>query len=78
MTARMFAALGRHLVLEFVPREDSQVQRMLATRADVFDQYSLDALQSAYDPYFTLMECKTVRNSKRALLLFARKGALAS
>ena len=78
MTARMFAALGRHLVLEFVPREDSQVQRMLATRADVFDQYTLDALQAAYDPYFTLMECKTVRDSKRALLLFARKGALAS
>jgi hypothetical protein len=44
----------------------------------VFDHYTVDALLAAYDPYFTLMECKAVRNSKRALLLFARKGSVAS
>ena len=28
------------LVVEFVPKEDSQLQRMLAFRDDVFDRYT--------------------------------------
>ena len=34
--AEWFARLGRHLVIEFVPKSDSQVQRLLASREDVF------------------------------------------
>lgn len=73
LSARLFAALGRHLILEFVPREDSQVQLMLATRRDIFDGYTLDALISAYEPYFTLGARSEIKGSGRTLLLFDRK-----
>jgi ribosomal protein L11 methylase PrmA len=73
MTARLFAALGRHVVLEFVPREDSQVQRMLATRRDIFAGYTLDALLAAYNEHFTLLDRRHIPGSSRTLLLFARK-----
>ena len=33
--AEFFARLGRHLVIEFVPKSDSQVQRMLSSRTDI-------------------------------------------
>jgi ribosomal protein L11 methylase PrmA len=73
MSARLFAELGRHLVLEFVPKEDSQVQRMLATRTDIFESYSLDGLVSAYQQYFKLVERWRIPGSARTILLFARK-----
>jgi hypothetical protein len=73
MTARLFASLGRNLVLEFVPREDSQVQRMLATRKDIFESYTLDRLLEAYKPYFTLGERREIPGSARSLLLFTAK-----
>ena len=34
--ADFFASAGEHLIIEFVPKSDSQVQRLLATREDVF------------------------------------------
>jgi len=74
MSARLFAALGRHLLLEFVPKEDSQVQRMLASRKDIFSDYRLDALQTAYAPYFTCIERRDIPGSMRTLLLFERRG----
>jgi ribosomal protein L11 methylase PrmA len=73
MSARLFAALGRYLVLEFVPREDSQVQRMLATRRDIFEDYTLETLLAVYDAYFTCLERREIQGSARTLLLFARK-----
>jgi SAM-dependent methyltransferase len=76
MTARLFAAVGRNLVLEFVPKEDSQVQRMLATRVDIFDNYTLEGLLAAYDPYFTLVERREISGSMRTVLLFARKESI--
>ena len=35
--AEFFARIARALVIEFVPKADSQLQRMLATREDIFD-----------------------------------------
>ncbi len=73
MSARLFAAMGRTLVLEFVPKEDSQVQRMLATRRDIFDHYTLEALLAAYAGHFTLVDRQRIEGSDRTLLLLVRK-----
>ena len=39
---------GGVLVCEFVPSEDSQVQRMLSARDDVFDDYTKDVFDKAF------------------------------
>ena len=38
--AAFFERICRHVIIEFVPKEDSQVQRMLALRDDVFTGYN--------------------------------------
>jgi ribosomal protein L11 methylase PrmA len=73
MSARLFASVGRYLLLEFVPKEDSQVQRMLATRKDIFEDYTLEGLLAAYDPYFSCIDRREIQDSTRTLLLFVRK-----
>jgi hypothetical protein len=36
MIAAYLASFTRFLIIEFVPKEDSRVQRLLKTRADIF------------------------------------------
>lgn len=71
--AGMTKSGGLH-VLEFVPMEDSQVQRMLAARTDeTFSDYSLEACLGAFEKHFTLISQHNVRESARVLLLLKRK-----
>ena len=67
--ARFFAQAGRWLILEFVPKEDSQVQRLLATRADIFPDYHTGGLEAAFQAFFKIVERRPVEGSRRMLYL---------
>ena len=71
--AASFARIGTYLLIEFVPKEDSQVQRLLRTRTDIFEQYTLEGMLAAFAPYYELMKKTPVQGSKRTLLLFKAK-----
>lgn len=71
--ARTMALLGEYLVLEFVPKEDSQVKRLLRSRDDIFDTYHLQGLLDAFSPVFDLQEQVPVSGSERTIFLFKRK-----
>ena len=45
--AEAFARLGRTLVIEFVPKSDSQVVRLLRNRPDIFPDYSQSGFEQA-------------------------------
>ena len=45
MVARFLARVCRTLIIEFVPKSDSQVQRLLASREDIFPDYTRQALR---------------------------------
>jgi hypothetical protein len=65
--AAYFASLGRQLVIEFVPKGDSQVERLLASREDIFDRYTQEEFERAFGQYFQLLEQQAIRDSKRTL-----------
>jgi len=67
MAAAYFARLGKHLILEFIPKTDSQVGRMLAHRGDVFQDYHEDGLHQAFGKYFRILEVKAIPESRRSL-----------
>lgn len=46
--ASMLAALGRAVILEWVPKPDPQVQRLLSAREDIFDRYTESVLLEAF------------------------------
>lgn len=71
--AQTMAMLGENLILEFVPKEDSQVKRLLRSRDDIFDNYTLDGLIDAFAPLFDLQEKIPVAESQRTMLVFKRK-----
>jgi ribosomal protein L11 methylase PrmA len=73
--ASFFAAAGRHLIVEFVPKADSQVQRLLATRADIFPDYHLEGFRAAFGEHFAIVKEAPIADTERTLLLMRRKNA---
>ena len=67
------AQLGRQLIIEFVPKEDPRVRAMLADRRDVFPDYSLDGLKTAFAADWELVDEASIDDSVRTLLSFARR-----
>jgi len=71
--AEFFAQICRSLIIEFVPKEDSQVQRLLATREDIFAHYTQDDFEREFGKLFTVTAKEPVKWSKRIVYLFRRK-----
>jgi SAM-dependent methyltransferase len=73
MVAEYFASLAPRLVIEFVPKEDSQVKRLLATREDIFDDYTPAGFEAAFGQHFAILEQREVKGSARIMYLMERK-----
>jgi ribosomal protein L11 methylase PrmA len=71
--AEFFQKVCRWLIVEFVPKTDSQVQRLLASRQDVFPDYTKDAFKMGFCRYFEIQACANIKNSERTLYLFKRR-----
>jgi ribosomal protein L11 methylase PrmA len=71
--ARFFAEAGKWLIMEFVPKSDSQVKRLLATREDIFPNYTLSGFEQAFSAYFTIEGKEPIQESERVLYLLKRK-----
>ena len=69
--ARALAQWGTHLIIEFVPKSDSQVQRLLAAREDIFPDYTLEGFTRAFSRHFRLEQQIDIPGTQRTLFLFA-------
>lgn len=65
--AGFFSQLCETLVVEFVPKSDEQVQRLLVTREDIFDDYTQEHFEAAFREHFTIEETMGVPESERTL-----------
>ena len=71
--ARYLARLCRALVIEFVPKRDSQVERLLVTRKDIFERYTKEHFESAFRELFTIERSEAIAGSGRVLYLMRRR-----
>lgn len=71
--ADFFAGAGDWLAIEFVPKSDSQVQRLLQTRVDIFPDYTPEGFEAAFATRFEIVEKAPVAESQRTLYLMKRQ-----
>ena len=71
--ADFFASTCDSLIVEFVPKSDSQVQRLLATREDIFVDYTQQAFESEFAKLFVLERSQPITGSERILYLMRRR-----
>jgi ribosomal protein L11 methylase PrmA len=67
--------LGGAVLIEFVPKGDSQVARLLARREDIFPDYTEAAFERAFAAHFALRRKVAIRDSSRTLYLWTRDPA---
>jgi hypothetical protein len=71
--ASFFHKLSKYLIIEFVPKEDSQVQKMLVTRGDIFKDYHVDGFEEQFSKIYNIIDSFKIRESKRTLYFMERK-----
>ena len=71
--ASFFSELASHLIIEFVPKTDSQVNILLASRKDIFNQYDEESFEKNFGKFFNIEEKVRVYESERTLYLMTKK-----
>ncbi len=70
--ADFFASLSDNLIIEFVPKEDSQVKRLLLTRKDIFRDYHLSGFEKAFKKRFRIVAKESIEKTDRHLYLMSK------
>jgi ribosomal protein L11 methylase PrmA len=70
--AEFFGRISNRLVIEFVPKEDPQVQALLSSRKDIFKNYNLEAFEFAFKQHFRIIRSKKFADSNRTLYYMER------
>lgn len=70
--ADYFQKLGLWLIIEFVPKTDSQVKKLLVTREDIFTTYDQAEFEKAFSKYYSIIQSTAIKNSRRTLYLMQR------
>lgn len=73
LLAEYFADVCDNLIIEFVPKTDSQVQRLLLSREDIFDDYARESFEAAFAQRFVIEDSVDIAESQRILYLMKRK-----
>jgi SAM-dependent methyltransferase len=71
--ADFFAGLAPGLIVEFVPKDDPMVRRLLATREDVFPDYTIEAFRAALGRRFEILAEAPIEGTSRSLLRLQRR-----
>ncbi len=66
-------SVGRTLIIEFIPKQDPRIQRMLSVREDIFTDYSKDSFEKVFSKYFTMQAQDKITDSERILYLMNSK-----
>ena len=74
-TAEQFARIADFLIIEFVPKSDSQVKILLSTREDIFPDYRRDAFEEEYAQFFDIVRSVELEGTERTLYLMRKKAA---
>jgi hypothetical protein len=72
LIASWFAQLGYAAVVEFVPKQDPQVGRLLMTRKDIFSAYDQEHFEAAFAQHFRILRRVKLTASGRILYLMQR------
>lgn len=74
--ANWLSSLSNFIIVEFVPKEDAQVKKLLQTRTDIFPEYTQAGFEKAFSTCFDLLESQHIEESQRAIYLFQRRANL--
>ncbi|MEE9190502.1 MAG: SAM-dependent methyltransferase [Candidatus Neomarinimicrobiota bacterium] len=67
--ASFFSTICSSIIIEFVPKTDSQVQKLLSTREDIFPEYTQANFESVFRQHFNIQRSAKIIESDRTIYL---------
>ncbi len=71
--AALFARIAPNAIVEFVPKDDPMTRRLLSSRRDIFDGYTLEGFRTAFGGPFEIVREAQITDSPRTLFLLRRR-----
>lgn len=70
--AEFLSQFAQELIIEFVPKSDPQVMKLLATREDIFPRYTSSSFEEDFSRHFVIRRSESIAGSERKLYLMVR------
>jgi hypothetical protein len=67
--AKWLSILTKHLIIEFVPKSDPMVQKLLSHREDIFCHYDEKSFESCFSKFFRIVKSSKISNTHRSIYL---------
>lgn len=71
--AEFFSKICSSLIIEFIPKSDSNVERLLSRREDIFPDYTQQNFEEEFNEFFNILDSKKIEDSERTLYLMKKK-----
>lgn len=65
--AKFFSSICNSLIIEFIPKSDSMVQKLLSTRENIFRDYNQECFEHEFKNYFSFHRALPVKDSERSI-----------
>lgn len=73
LIAEFLSHLGDFLIIEFVPKDDSNAKILFQNRENIFSQYNQKNFEKVFEKKFDIIESQKIIDSKRILYLMRKK-----
>ena len=70
--AKLFSKISRHLIIEFVPKNDSQVKKLLSSREDIYHDYQKEIFEKVFSKFYKIIASNQILNSQRTIYRMER------
>lgn len=64
--------IGDWLIIEFIPKSDPMVKKLLLYRKDIFENYNVEFFEQEFMKYFSIIEYKKVSDTERMIYLMKK------
>lgn len=71
--AEYFSSLGKYLIIEFVPKDDSKVKILLQNREDIFPNYTQEKFEKNFNKFYKILAINKIKDSKRTIYLMEKR-----
>ena len=71
--AAYLARLAEYAIVEFVPKSDSNAQRLLSIRTDIFPNYTQEGFESEFGEIYDIVLREQVKDSPRVIYLLKKR-----
>lgn len=69
----LFKNICKYLIIEFIPKSDSQVQKLLSNREDIFFNYTQEKFEREFGKHYNIRKRIRVNDSNRSMYLMEQK-----